>query len=65
MTKVEDLKESIDKLVTKIDTQNDLIDGLPVVTFRVSILWKVFVTVCTFIGLGVLGLIAKAMFGGG
>lgn len=62
-TKIEDLKGTMDTLVSEIQTQNGLIKDFSVLAFRVNILWKVFIFVCTVIGLGVTGLIGKAMLG--
>ena len=55
MSKIDDLIESFDSLAGAVGTQNDLIDSLPELTFRVKILWGILCVVCGATLLGFLG----------
>lgn len=38
--------DSVNKLASVVETQNDLIDKLPEMSFRINILWTVFCIIC-------------------
>ena len=55
MSKIDDLIESFDGLAGAVGTQNDLINSLPELTFRVKILWGILCVVGSAALLGFLG----------